>query len=253
MTPEVPSVQETAPGSTTPLPTALGSLITTAAGHKSAASQARQRRSLFRDGACDIGGFVHARKNGTIQTQTIHHFQRPAAANNVEHRGARSVRNLRRKFAREAKTNVILRQQNMPNTFEIPRLVIAHPQQLRQRKSSKHRIRRMLQHRRCAKALIDPIHLGLTALIAPDERRTDCVVVAIENHQPVHLPGKSDASHLIARDSSGSQRTANRFERRIGPILRALLGPQRLLHYHLFVRNGDCGSFLSARIHQDRA
>ncbi len=75
---------------------------------------------------------------------------------------------------------------------------------------------------------------------------------AIENHQPVHLPGKSDASDLIARDSGGSQRTANRLECRIGPVFRALLSPQRLLHHHFFVSNGDRGSFLSGGVEQDR-
>jgi hypothetical protein len=78
------------------------------------------------------------------------------------------------------------------------------------------------------------------------KRRTDDVVVAIENHQPVHLPGKSDASDLISDDSGGSQRTANRFERRVGPVFRALLSPERLLHHYFFVRNRDCGSFPSA-------
>jgi hypothetical protein len=111
----------------------------------------------------------------------------------------------------------------------------------------------MIQHLRWTKTLIDPIHLGLTALVAPDERRTDDVLVAIENHQPVHLPGKSDATDLMARNSGRRQRSANRFESRFGPVFRPLLGPQRLLHHHLFVRNGHCGDFPSHRVKQDRA
>ena len=111
----------------------------------------------------------------------------------------------------------------------------------------------MLQHLRGAQAFIDPIHLRLAALVAPDERRTDDVVLAIQNHQPVHLPGKSDTADLIARNSGRSQRAANRVERRIGPVFRALLGPQRPLHHDFFVRNRDRGSFFAARVDQDRS
>ena len=228
-------------------------LITTAAGHGSAGSQARQRRCAFRDRSRDIDGFIRARKNCTVQAQAVHHFQRPAAANDIEHCSSRRVGNLGREFARQSKTNVILGQQNMPYMFEILRLMIAHPQQFRQRKSSQHWIGGMFDHLRGAQKLIDPIHLRLAALVAPDQRWADDFVIAIENHQPVHLPRKSDAPDLIAVDSGGSQRTANRFECRVGPVLRALLGPQRLLHHDVFVSNRDRGSFPSARIQQDRA
>ncbi len=110
----------------------------------------------------------------------------------------------------------------------------------------------MIDHLRRSKLLIDPIHLRLTALVAPDQRRTDYVVVAIENHQPVHLSGKAEASDLIAGDSGSGQRAANRLKCRVGPVFRTLLGPQRLLHHHFFVSNRDCGGLSSAGVEENR-
>ena len=62
--------------------------------------------------------------------------------------------------------------------------------------------------------------------------RSDC----IEQHQAVHLAGEPDAANVVTGRARLRQHAANGLLRRLPPVLGTLLGPQRPLHAHFFVR-----------------
>ncbi len=178
---------------------------------------------------------------------------RPLALHHIEHRHAGRIRNIARQFAGQTKADVVLGQQHMAHALEIFRFVIAHPKQLGQRKSGEHRIGRPRQNIFHARRAIDEIDLLLAALVAPDQRRPNHLMRVIQNHQPVHLAGKSDAADFARSHTAFREHAANRQHRCVPPIFRTLLGPQRALHAHVFVRRSEAGANASLRVRQQRA
>src|ERR1019366_2599008 len=101
--------------------------------------------------------------------------------------------------------------------------------------------------------LIDGVHLRLAALIAPDERRPDDGASLIENHQSVHLAGKTDAAHLGAGNTGFGQRAAYGDAGGVPPILGTLLGPQRALHPDIFMDRRETRGDAALRVYHQRA
>ena len=85
---------------------------------------------------------------------------------------------------------------------------------------------------------IDGVHLRLAALIAPDQRGANDVAGAVQHHQSVHLPGKSDASDLRAVHAAIGEHATDGQHGGVPPILGALFGPQRALLAHVLMRRG---------------
>ena len=54
-------------------------------------------------------------------------------------------------------------------------------------------------------------------------------------------------------DAGLGQHAADGFDGRVDPVLRALLGPERMLHAHVFVRSGDGRDLPALRVHDQRA
>ena len=196
---------------------------------------------------------MNGRKNRAVQAEAVHHLERPGPVDDVEYGSTRGVRYLACKLARQREADVVFRKKHFSDAFKMLRLMVAHPEKLRQGEACKHGVGREFQHLFLAHGGIDEIDLGLTALIAPDEGRTDDPMCSVEDHQAVHLPGESHAAHLVARYSSLRERTANRLDRGFGPVLRTLLGPQRMLHAHLFMGSGDGRDLLTVPVDEERA
>ena len=185
--------------------------------------------------------------------QAVHHVARPAAVHHVEQRGAGGVGNFGGVLAGEAEAHVILRQQHAAHACEVGRLVIAHPEQLGQREAGQHGIRGPLEDVLSAQRAVDRIHLGLAALVAPDERGADDAVGFVQDDEAVHLAGKADAAHLAAAHARFREHAADGFLRRGPPVAGVLLGPQRPLHAHVLVRGGEARAHVAAPVHQQRA
>jgi hypothetical protein len=130
------------------------------------------------------------------------------------------------------------------------RLVVAHPQQLGKREAGQHGIRREGQDVVPPHGLVDPIHLALAALIAPDQRGADDVVVLVQDYQPVHLARQPQACDVGRLDLRFRDDGPNGLLGRVPPVLRALFGPQGALHLHVFVRRRDRGRHPAFFIHQ---
>ena len=69
----------------------------------------------------------------------------------------------------------------------------------------------------------------------------------------MHLTGQAHAADLISADPGRGQDALDRLLCRLPPVLGALLGPQRLLHAHVFVRRREAGLDRSLFIHQQCA
>ena len=69
----------------------------------------------------------------------------------------------------------------------------------------------------------------------------------------MHLAGEADALDLAAGDARGGEHAADGIDGRVPPVFGALLGPQRALHAHVFVRRGVACADSAALIHQEGA
>jgi hypothetical protein len=63
-----------------------------------------------------------------------------------------------------------------------------------------------------------------------------------EDHKPMHLAGQGDTAYGGSGDAGIGKNAADGFLAGVPPILRALLGPQRPFHAHLFVRRRSGGN-----------
>ena len=75
-----------------------------------------------------------------------------------------------------------------------------------------------------------PLHLdalGRRALIVPEDRPANHLVVAVEKHRAVHLAGEPDRLHVGRLEFRLGHRLADRPDRRLPPVLGVLLAPQR--------------------------
>ncbi len=76
----------------------------------------------------DLGRFVRAREDRTLEFEGVDELKRPAAAGDVEERRAGCVGNIGGIFARQAEADVIFGQQDLSNTREIVRFIVTNPE-----------------------------------------------------------------------------------------------------------------------------
>ncbi len=131
--------------------------------------------------------------------------------------------------------------------------MVAHPKKLGRGESGEGRIGGLLENELFAGGAVDPVDLLLAALIAPDEGGPNHAVVGVEQGQAVHLTGEADAGDGGSRDAGFRQDAADRLEARIGPVLRALLGPKRFFDPNIFVSGGNARGDLSVAVHEQGA
>jgi hypothetical protein len=95
----------------------------------------------------------------------------------------------------------------------------AQPQELRGREARERPVARQLDEAVEADALADLLALARGALVVPEDRGADHLLVGVEHDEPVHLPDQADP-----RDVAGVE-LGQRLLRRPPPRLGILLGP----------------------------
>ena len=93
-------------------------------------------------------------------------------------------------------SNIILRQHDLFDPCEILRLVFLYPEKLRCRKSGKCDIGCILGQLVLADLIVQVIHLLLCTTVVPEDRRTDHLVILIQNNETMHLTAKADTANL---------------------------------------------------------
>ena len=84
-----------------------------------------------------------------------------------------------------------------------------------------------LEDARPSDRLVEPAAFGFGALIAPDDRGPQRLVVCVEQHGPVHLAGKADARDRVGTDAAVVHDAADRELAGAPPVVGILLGPGR--------------------------
>ena len=204
--------------------------------------------------------FMHFRKPVGVKFKRRYHLRRPAALHDVEKRCSRSIRNFRGELAGKTKPNVILGQKHFTNFGVNSRLVSTHPDQLRRRKARQGRIASNLDQVVVSDDSSNRVGLRLATLITPDNRWPERVLVLVQQHQSMHLPGQPDPSDLLGFDLGVLQQLDDGQLGGIPPILRVLLCPLwlwcadglmlcRLAATHLpFLIDQDCSCSSGANI-----
>ena len=171
---------------------------------------------------------MHAGKPVRIKIQGRHQLRRPAALDHVKKRRSRSIRDVRGEFSSETKSDVVLWQKHLADFRVNFRFVGAHPHELRRRKARQRRVTGNLDQAIIPDTPRNPVGFGLAALITPDNRGPENLVVLAQQHQPMHLPGQSDSPYLLRFGRGALQQLADCQLRGTPPILWILLCPLRL-------------------------
>ena len=128
-------------------------------------------------------------------------------------------------FACESKANIIFRQQHPAESLPDFRFVVPHPQQFGQREIGESGIAGELDNFPFANVCIEPVALRLRTLVTPDQRRTQNLIVLVQQNRAMHLPGKPDCGNFGSVNSGGRNRLAHRRPGRTMPVVRILLCP----------------------------
>ena len=236
-----------------PVADRAGRLIARAADNRRARLQPCVLGDQFADPARDLWRFDHAWQQAAVDAELVNQRVGPAAIDDVEQRRPRGVGDVAGELTGEAEPDIVLRQQDLPGPLVCRRLVVAHPQQLGGGEARQHRVGGLFEDHLGPGGVVDPIHLSLAALVAPDQRRSDDMVIGVEQHQPVHLAREADGGDIVRGDIRLAEHFANCLLGGLPPVLRTLLSPQRPRHVHLFMRGGDGVDDPPTRIHEQSA
>ncbi len=129
----------------------------------------------------------------------IDHVERPAAADDIEERGSGSVGDFGGELAGQPEADIVLREQQLADAFEVVRFVVAHPEQFGKSEAGEDRVGDRFEDLFASHGPVDEIDLGLAALVAPDEGGADHGVGAVEDDQAMHLAGEADAADVRGR------------------------------------------------------
>jgi hypothetical protein len=164
------------------------SLITCACHDRSPFSEPRFCGAVTGDFSGDSAGLEHLRKRTLIQSCRRKHGLRPPPAYDVEHQGARSVRNVRDNLAGQPEPHVVFRQEYVPHATPRFRFVLPHPEQLRKSEGRHGCVAGKSNQTVSAESIIQSPALLAASLVAPDYRRPYHVAVLVQQHGAVHLP-----------------------------------------------------------------
>src|SRR5579875_1627649 len=126
----------------------------------------------------------------------------------------------------EQKANLIFGQEHEPRLRVYLRLVIAYPQQLWRGEAGQRRITDILDKLARADLLGDPAALCVAALVGPDDTGTQNAILAIQQHNTVHLAGEAHPAHIRSVHAEASRRhqaRANGRRGRLPPVVGILL------------------------------
>ena len=152
---------------------------------------------------------------------------RPAAVGDVEEQRARGVGDVGGAVAGQAEADVVLREEHRADARPELGFVAPHPQQLGQGEAGEGRVERQLDEAGGADRGGDRVALGAGALIAPEQRGPDHLILRVEQRRTVHLAGKAHRRDGGAVDPGVGQGAADGLARRAPPVRRVLFGPAR--------------------------
>ena len=168
-----------------------GRVVAAARDHLQAGRQPRRRRRGRGDLARHVGALVHRGQPVPRNLQHLEDLLRPPPPAQVQQERARCVGDIRGAVAGEHQPDVVLGQQDAPQTGVRHRLFVAEPQDLRGLKAGQRRVPSDLDQPLPPHLGRDVLALPLRALVVPEQRRTDDVVVLVEEDGAVHLACKA--------------------------------------------------------------
>ena len=133
------------------------------------------------------------------------------------------------------------------------RFVLAYPQEFRKREIGERRITGELNQAIGAKFLGEFARLFFSALIAPDERRTDNFAGSVQQNCAMHLSREADARNLFSANTGPLQSFLYGGSACAPPVARLLLCPPGLRRSErlVLVRARCCDA--AARVHHQSA
>ena len=123
-----------------------------------------------------VAGLVDRWKDVAIELQLVDQIEGPASLHYIEESSTGCIRDVAGKIAGELEAHVVFRQQQFLYAIEMLRFVVTDPEQLRKSEAREHWVRGAFQNHFFAGGVIDPVHLRLAALVAPDQRGPDHAV-----------------------------------------------------------------------------
>ena len=156
----------------------------------------------------------------------VAHLLRPLAVLYVKQQHPGRIGHIRTVYACQFICDIILGKHDLCNLCKIFRLLVLHPENLRCRKSRERNICGIPGELLLADDIVQVIRLLRCTSVIPENRRADHVVLLVEDHKPMHLSAKADASHLTLIHVL-NQRFDSVHRLRI-PVLRLLLRPARM-------------------------
>ena len=102
---------------------------------------------------------------------------------------------------------------------------------------------------------VEPVALGLGALVAPDERGAEDVAVGVEHDAAVHLAGEADGFDLgaVAGGAGGLEGAEDGLLRGAPPVFGILLGPADVFGVDGRVVGGVGGEDVACAVDEDGA
>ncbi len=159
------------------------------------------------------------------QLQRVQDLRRPVARVQVEQPRRPRVARVGRDRPRQPQAQVVFGQQGQPRPRPYPRLVPAHPQQLRRREGRDSRAARDGDEPFPPHPPLDLGPLLPAARIGPAYRRPHRLPRAVQQHQRVHLPREANPFDRRPRDPRRGQCPAHGATQRRPPLLGRALGP----------------------------
>ena len=122
--------------------------------------------------------------------------------------------------------DVILWEHNPGNPAEVLRLVLLHPQDLRSSESGKGYVRRKGGKFLFAYDRVEVFDFFRCSPVIPENRRSDDIIVPVQDNKAVHLPGNSYSRNR--RGVKTHQQFRDAFLTGLPPQQRILLRPARM-------------------------
>src|SRR6185437_6876649 len=121
--------------------------------------------------------------------------------------------------------DVVLGAEDVGDTGEDLRLVLADPKKFGQGEVGQGRVAGEIDEALKADLLRQPVALGLGALVAPDERGAEDVARSIEHDATMHLAGEADGLDLAAGEFALGHGSGDGLAGSAPPVVWVLLGP----------------------------
>ena len=151
-----------------------------------------------RDAGADFGAFKELREPGHGDAGGVGDLFGPAAVGDVEQQGAGGLLHVHGVDAGHAEADVVLGAEDVGDFGEDLGLVLADPEELGEGEVGQRGVGDELDDSFAADGVVEPVGLGLGALVAPDEGGAEDAAVGVEHDAAVHLAGEADGFDLGA-------------------------------------------------------